>query len=54
MLTSYDRKWIQIAKDVLACKGEHCSGMSKREARETLYELGVISYQERECYVEMH
>ena len=48
-LTSYDRKWVRIAKDVLASKGSHCSGMSKCEALDVLYELGAISYQEREA-----
>lgn len=40
-LTTYDRKWIRIAKEVLARKGEHCSGMSKSEARDVLREFGI-------------
>ncbi len=40
-LTSYDRKWIRIAKEVLTRKTPHCSGMPKSEAREVLREFGI-------------
>jgi hypothetical protein len=40
-LTLFDRKWIKIAKAVLACKGPHMSGMPKSEAREVLCQFGI-------------
>lgn len=41
-LTSFDRKWIRLAKEVLErTNGTHPSGMSHSEARETLSQFGI-------------
>jgi hypothetical protein len=47
-LTTFDKKWIRIAKSVLSYRNgvAHSSGMSRSEAREILAQFGIKTIKE--------